>query len=879
MADTYAAAISQASATGELRLHDQRLERLPEDVRRLQDLKKLDVSGCRLSSLPEWLPELESLESLDLGGNPFSGLPSSVWLMPSLRELGMSGAPLRSISAVGTLTRLEVLVLSGVGLKTLPATLGSLINLRVLDLGGNPIQSVSPALERLDKLTQLHLWGHRLPRIPKAIASLTRLELLDLSQGGAADLETSHVIEERKAPLSAFVGMFNPLLQGLLTELPDWVEAAFPSLRWLMLGRQQLTSLPAKLPATLEGVYLSHNSFRAVPPALFALRQLRELDLSDNRLDHLPPELGGMGTLTYLNLIDNPLPIPPEVLAQTTTPNAIREYASGVQGPTRHLNQAKLLFVGEGSVGKTSLVKRLVSGTFSEHERKTKGIEVTRWSVAVDNDDILLNVWDFGGQEIMHATHQFFLTKRSLYVLVLDARQGEEQNRIEYWLKLIQGFSDGSPVVVVGNKCEDSALDIDSRGLSAKYPNILAILATSCKTGAGIPEIANVLADAIDQMPHVRDLLPEAYFDVKSDLEALDADYLSYSSYEQLCARRGVTTQSSQELLVGFLHDLGTVLCFRDDPRLSDTNILNPEWVTGGVYRLLNSHLAAQRKGLLRWDDVDAILDGSDYPPNRRAFIVDMMKRFELCFESDGIYLVPDLLTKEEPDTGEWEGGLDFEVQYDVLPSSVLSRLIVRMHDSISRGTVWRTGLVVTMDRNRALVRADREDGVIRITVVGPMTGRRGVLAAIRSELQRIGRTIPGLTAEERVPIPGYPGIWVPYRHLIDLEAAGRSSVVPQGLTQDFSVRGLLAGVEEDANDSHARSTLVASSLTAPERAPADAQVSEAAAWSAVESLRFGRFLIGALVLVVAVFAGVNQVLGTEAAAARLVALSRRSLW
>ncbi len=35
----------------------------------------------------------------------------------------------------------------------------------------------------------------------------------------------------------------------------------------------------------------------------------------------------------------------------------------------------------------------------------------------------------------MHATHQFFLTKRSLYLLVLDARLGQDENRVEYWLE------------------------------------------------------------------------------------------------------------------------------------------------------------------------------------------------------------------------------------------------------------------------------------------------------------------------------------------------------------------------------------------------------------------------------------------------------------
>ena len=44
----------------------------------------------------------------------------------------------------------------------------------------------------------------------------------------------------------------------------------------------------------------------------------------------------------------------------------------------------------------------------------------------------------------MHATHQFFLTKRSLYLVVLNAREGETRGRLDYWLKIIDSFGGDS---------------------------------------------------------------------------------------------------------------------------------------------------------------------------------------------------------------------------------------------------------------------------------------------------------------------------------------------------------------------------------------------------------------------------------------------------
>jgi hypothetical protein len=53
------------------------------------------------------------------------------------------------------------------------------------------------------------------------------------------------------------------------------------------------------------------------------------------------------------------------------------------------------------------------------------GIRIKDWRIDTGDQELRCNLWDFGGQDIMHATHQFFLSRRSLYVLVLDGRKDE----------------------------------------------------------------------------------------------------------------------------------------------------------------------------------------------------------------------------------------------------------------------------------------------------------------------------------------------------------------------------------------------------------------------------------------------------------------------
>ena len=128
--------------------------------------------------------------------------------------------------------------------------------------------------------------------------------------------------------------------------------------------------------------------------------------------------------------------------------------------------------------------------------------------VCPDGEDIRLHVWDFGGQEIMHATHQFFLTRRSLYLLVLNGRQGQEEHDADYWLNLIQSFGGDSPVIVVLNKIKAHPFDVNRRGLRQKFPEIADFVATDCEDGTGLDELRQLIQQETDRLPGLRDAFP-----------------------------------------------------------------------------------------------------------------------------------------------------------------------------------------------------------------------------------------------------------------------------------------------------------------------------------------------------------------------------------
>ncbi|MEA1863648.1 MAG: leucine-rich repeat domain-containing protein [Euryarchaeota archaeon] len=369
-------------------------------------------------------------------------------------------------------------------------------------------------------------------------------------------------------------------MNNQLTTLPPEI-GKLTNLTWLNLHDNQLTTLPPEIGklTNLTWLNLHDNQLTALPSEIAELKSLTVLYLSYNKLTALPLEISELKSLTTLYLGENPLPIPPEILVKTDEPaTIINYYLQHEAGERKPLNEAKMILVGQGSVGKTSLVKCLLWGEFDPHEEKTEGIEIEEWQVAVDDQKIRLNVWDFGGQEIMHATHQFFLTKRSLYLLVLDARLGDEENRIEYWLKIIKSFGGDSPVIIVGNKIDEQPLDIDRRGLMTKYRSIREITPVSCKgcdgidgkVCEGIDGLKDVIASEVGSLEHIHDPLLTTWSAVKNQLEGMDKDYIPYREYLNLCQTEGITDDLNQRTLIRLLHDLGIVLNFQDDPTRRD---------------------------------------------------------------------------------------------------------------------------------------------------------------------------------------------------------------------------------------------------------------------------------------------------------------------
>ncbi|UCH96323.1 MAG: hypothetical protein JSV88_05570, partial [Candidatus Aminicenantes bacterium] len=413
-------------------------------------------------------------------------------------------------------------------------------------------------------------------------------------------------------------------------------------------------------------------------------------------------------------------------------------------------------------------------------------------------------LWDFGGQEIMHATHQFFLSKRSLYILVLDGRKDE---KTEYWLNHIKSFGGNSPVMVLINKIDENPkFDLNRLFLMEKYPNIKGFYRLSCASGSGIDEFKKDLTRELAAIELIRTTWANSWFQVKKQLEDMKDNFISYETYQQICTDAGIKDEKEQDTLVDFLNDLGVILHFKEF-YLEDTHVLEPKWITNAVYKIINSEILSTGKCVLELHRLGEILktkkgekNDYKYPSDKYKYIFQLMKKFELCFSIDeNKILVPDLLDVGEPVFDfDYTAALKFRIFYNFLPRSVMPRFIVRSHKDIKDKLSWRTGVVLENKgfNATAVVKADQREKIINIFVTG--TQKRDYFAHILHTFREINDSFEQIEVDECVPLPDNPKIAVNYLHLLRLERMGQTEFLPEKAERNYNVKELLEGIKPE---------------------------------------------------------------------------------
>ncbi|MFM6580385.1 MAG: COR domain-containing protein [Dolichospermum sp.] len=600
------------------------------------------------------------------------------------------------------------------------------------------------------------------------------------------------------------------LSNNQISSLPPEI-VQLTNLQSLDIYNNQISSLPREIGqlTNLQSLDIYNNQISSLPREIFQLTNLQSLNIYNNQISSFPREIGQLTNLQSLDLRNNPVPIPPEILGpkeRYENPGNIQEildFYFRVQDPqaTEPLYEAKLLIIGEGGAGKTSLAKKIEDETYQlkSDEKSTEGIDIIQWKFHLDHgQEFRVNIWDFGGQEIYHQTHQFFLTSRSLYALVADDRK--ENTDFYYWLKVVELLSDNSPVFIIKNEKDNRQCEVNERELRGEFLNLKEFLPTNLADNRGLTEIKNNIQQYIKQLPHVGKPLPKIWVRVRFALENNPRNYISFTEYCDFCRLNNLTDSQDMKRLSQYLHDLGVCLHFQKDPILKHWVILKPEWGTTAVYKVLDNKNVVKNLGCFTQENLAEIWEDEEYK-DMRDELLQLMMRFKLCYPLSGQYIAPQLLDINQPEY-IWNpnNNLILSYKYDFLPKGIITRFIVEIHPWIEeQKQVWRSGVIINKNQTRAEIIQNYNQKEIKIRVEG--NRKKELLTIITHELEKIHSSFDRLQYDTLVPCNCTKCIGSQTPHTYQLESlrkrldAGRYQVECDSSYEMVNVRRLIDDV------------------------------------------------------------------------------------
>ncbi|MFX1388372.1 MAG: Rab family GTPase, partial [Promethearchaeota archaeon] len=114
----------------------------------------------------------------------------------------------------------------------------------------------------------------------------------------------------------------------------------------------------------------------------------------------------------------------------------------------------KVITAGEGGVGKTTLLYRYIEGRFLADTRMTIGVEFFLKELDIEGEKILLQIWDFGGQDHFRPLLKNYAAGARGALLLFDLTRPSSLDRIEQWVNICRAANPSLPIIFLGTKLD-----------------------------------------------------------------------------------------------------------------------------------------------------------------------------------------------------------------------------------------------------------------------------------------------------------------------------------------------------------------------------------------------------------------------------------------
>ncbi len=540
-------------------------ETIPDELFQLQHLKRLSLSTNMLSLFPEKLLQLKKLIRLDLNGNQIRIVTGRITELSALESIDLAGNQLETLpKEIGEMGSLKKIRLNSNRLISLPPLNPDIhwLNLESIDLDGADIKELPTWFFSLKSLKYLSLSKLHLHRFPEEIKRLPKLERIYIDS-------------------------------TLFSYWPERIDIPL-SMRCIILDGAHLPKLSE------TGLVRIPNAIMDLKPRY--VRNQNSLDYAD---DTLQVSLGGNLTAGF-----------DEKKLFHSNPQKSFDYLKELYGKEQkdhpqsddiRLKDFKIVMLGSGAVGKSSLIQRLHLSNPDDDNIPLDSTEATP-GVNIDYSLHLSDVWDhtmqrfqtftghfwdFGGQDKYRGINSLLLTDKAIYVIVLDSRA---QTAPDVWLDMVSKYAPNSPIIMVANKMDENPrLNINFHDYCERYPKLYnCLFKISCKyQTAGINKISDII-DAIRKilekdMDAIVPMGRPEYINIQRDVEnkyrVHGQAIVKMNEFTELCRSYGLFDEQKQTQLLPVLSMCSTCIIAENE----DFFILNPNWLVKYLYLFYNS--------------------------------------------------------------------------------------------------------------------------------------------------------------------------------------------------------------------------------------------------------------------------------------------------
>ncbi|XP_077977782.1 leucine-rich repeat serine/threonine-protein kinase 1-like [Glandiceps talaboti] len=554
----------------------------------------------------------------------------------------------------------------------------------------------------LSSLYNMQCCKHRRHKIMTALKTLdvsnNRLRKLDLMlEPEGEDDEDEEVL--RRPPGS---------MKRRSTPLPTSIQPLFPELSQLKANNNRLDAIPAKVEL---------------------MTQLTAIHVDGNQdITTIPPEIGRCSRIYDLRTEGCNLEEPFKTLVRTRQTRDLLGYLRSILDKSQKYSRMKLMFVGVQGIGKTTLLNQLRrEGTGSYQSRSaegwarrqgnrnidqktrggtyisTVGVDVCDWTYPKNparsrHGQVTFSTWDFGGQKEYYATHQYFLSKRSVYLLLWKITDGEKGvNELQQWLVNIQVRAPDSPVIIVGTHYDEIVRKKQypkdfwpelQRMIHKKFINIeepdmhglpwvIDSIEVSCTRGHNITRLRDMIYETAFSLRQpgpsngrlLHQMIPATYLALEGTITTivaeryasgkdpvLDINHFRLEVMRVMEEKCGVSFRDLDELkqATRFLHDNGVLLHY-EDATLRNYVFVDPQWLCDML-----AHVVTIREinpfakyGVMKTSDLQQLFKATKMAPiNIEDYILNLLNKFEVAVTWDNKRLIIPSMLPTEPELG-----------------------------------------------------------------------------------------------------------------------------------------------------------------------------------------------------------------------------------